>query len=238
MTSTTPQPDTKLYEALEALFAEHGIPSEFWHTGGGYTALKVPTGTTEICITDVNAHVIEPLSEYSGIAVYWYPHYEHEGVQLYESPDLGIERKPEAFEREAALAVAAIQVCRRLRAAHTGVAELERRGVLGPGQAQTRARLRRGDDGSVVATVTSSLQVTLDEVAATLVCHYRDEARGDRRIPKALSRAQLAEILAAHAAPCPYGEHDQLPPADAATPLGRWLLEQGSALTGAPAAAA
>ncbi|WP_331727412.1 hypothetical protein OG871_40365 (plasmid) [Kitasatospora sp. NBC_00374] len=234
MTCTTLTPEPKLYEALETVLAEHSIPNDFWHTGGGYTALKVPLGTTEICITDVNAHVIEPLSEYSGIAVYFYPHYEHEGVLLYESPDLGIDRKPEAFQHEVASAVAAIQVCRRLAAAQTGITELDRREVLAPGQVQTRARLRSHADGQVTATVTSSFQLDREEIAAALVCHFRDEARGGRSLPQTLGRSELADILSIHAAPCPFGEHDQLPSADAETPLGQWVLEQLGALTGAP----
>ncbi|MFJ9521289.1 hypothetical protein ACIRPK_23940 [Kitasatospora sp. NPDC101801] len=227
-------PEIKLHEALETVLAAHDIPNDFWHTGGGYTALKVPLGTTEICITDVNSHVIEPLSEYSGLAVYFYPHYEHEGVLLYESPDLGTEREPEAFQREVASAVAAIQVCRRLHAAQTGITELDRREVLAPGQVQTRARLRRDSGGHVTATVNSSFQVDADEITASLLCHYRDEARGRRSLPETLDRGQLAGILAVHAPPCPFGDHDQSPAADADQPLGQWALEQLRTLTAVP----
>ncbi|MFD5610505.1 hypothetical protein [Kitasatospora sp. NPDC127060] len=212
-----------MHEALTAALADHGIPTEFWHTGGGYTCLKVPVGSAEICITDVNAHVIHPLSEYHGLAVYYYPTFESEGVRLYESPGIGVRRHPAMFEVEMAQAIEAIRLCREICAARSGLTELDRWQRLAPPQPDVAlARFHRDVDGRTTLTVATSFRMDAEEIAATLACHFEVPWVGDE-LPRTLTRPELLDILAEHAQPCAHTACVRQPGGwNPASPTGRW----------------
>ncbi|MFG2845929.1 hypothetical protein ACGF12_22585 [Kitasatospora sp. NPDC048296] len=209
------------------MLAENGIPTEFWHTGGGYTALKVPVGSAEICITDVNGQVDEPLSDYHGLAVYYYPHFEHEGIRLYESPDIGTVRDPTRFDVESAAAIKVIRLCRQLCAARSSLTELDRWQRLAPPQPdRTLARFHRDVQGRTTLTVATTVRLAAEEIAATLACHYEVLREGDE-LPRALTRPELLDILVAHAQPCVHPTCVRRPGSwNAATPTARWAAAQ------------
>ncbi|MER5352572.1 hypothetical protein ABT093_19845 [Kitasatospora sp. NPDC002551] len=226
--NTTPEHETRLHEALTAALEVAGIRSEFWHTSGGYTCLKVPVGRAEICLTDINGHVSRPLSDYSGLAVYYYPFFEHQGIRLYESPDLGIRRDPTLFEREASAAIKAIQLCRQLCQTRRGLAEEDRRLRLAPPQpTETLARFHRDATGRTTLTVATNFRLTAEEIRATLACHFEVPWEESDDLPE-ITLPELLDILATHAQPCVHGFCAPLSrfATSNSSPTRQWAAEQ------------
>ncbi|MFE2911459.1 hypothetical protein [Kitasatospora indigofera] len=213
-TTTVFSPDTLLSDALQKALTEHGIPHEFWNTGGSCTALKILTADGgEISLCDVNAQVDDStLAQYSGLQCAYSPTWDGESdyVDLYSSPDLGRYRDMAAFSAELADMIAAIELCRRMCAVRSARSTWKRRQRIAPPQpAETLARLHRRADGFNQLTVVTPVRMDAEAIAAKLYATYWATSEIGEELPD-LTRSQVLDILGRLTAECADGWHESL----------------------------